>query len=97
MHTTRYVSLYALDDLLVADTPGFSSLELTGLSLEDIQKGFNEFAFYDGEYRDCIHINTDGCEVQNKVGGEILESRYQNYIKFVKEYHENSSKFFIKH
>lgn len=94
IHTTRYVSLYKIKDYFIADTPGFSALELNDLTNEMIRDSFIEFAKYDCKYRDCNHINTDGCKVINNK--EILSSRYDNYVKFIKENNENSSKLFKK-
>lgn len=93
VHTTRYVSLYNIDDFYIADTPGFSALELNNISDEDIRHAFYEFNNYSCKYSDCSHINTDGCNVFDKVGNEILKSRYDNYVKFIKEKNESSSKF----
>ena len=36
-HTTRHTELIELCDGMVADTPGFSALEFTGMSKEDIR------------------------------------------------------------
>ena len=94
VHTTRYVSLYKIEDFYIADTPGFSSLTFEELDEETIRSGFIEFQKYDCAYRDCSHINTDGCKIENN--NDILASRYTNYVKFIKEYHENSSKLFKK-
>ena len=95
VHTTRYVTLYKIDDFLLADTPGFSCLDLIDLTKEMIRDSFIEFSEYDCKYRDCNHINTDGCNVIDHVDKEILKSRYDNYVKFIKESNENSS-FFSK-
>ena len=94
VHTTRYVSLYKIDDFYTADTPGFSALDLNELSKEDIQNGFIEFKKYNCKYKDCDHLNTDGCMIKDNK--EILQSRYLNYTKLMKEYYENSRKFFKK-
>ena len=94
VHTTRYVSLYKIDDFFIADTPGFSALDLNELSKEDIQNGFIEFKKYNCKYKDCDHLNTDGCMIKDNK--EILQSRYLNYTKLMKEYYENSRKFFKK-
>lgn len=94
VHTTRYVSLYKFEDFYIADTPGFSSLTFEELDEETIRSGFIEFQKYDCAYRDCSHINTDGCKIENN--NDILASRYTNYVKFIKEYHEDSSKLFKK-
>ncbi len=94
VHTTRYVNLYKIKDFYLADTPGFSALDLNELSKEDIRNGFIEFSLYPCEYNDCDHLNTDGCSIKDN--SKILSSRYENYAKFMKEYYENSRKFFKK-
>lgn len=94
IHTTRYVSLYKIKDYFIADTPGFSALDLSDLTEEMIRDSFIEFSNYDCKYRDCNHINTDGCKIMNNP--DILQSRYDNYCKFIKEQYENSSKLFKK-
>ena len=92
VHTTRYVSLYKIENFYIADTPGFSSLELNLLKADQIKNGFIEFNKYNCKYKDCSHVDTDGCEVIKYVGNKILQSRYNNYKKFIKEHHESSSK-----
>lgn len=83
-HTTRIVELIPVNDCLIADTPGFSSLELD-LTKEEIRDGFIEFG-YDCKYNSCIHINNEGCSVKTRVErGKILRSRYENYLKLIDE------------
>ena len=94
VHTTRYVSLYKIDDFYLADTPGFSALDLNELSKEDLINGFIEFKNYQCQYQDCDHMHTEGCMIKNN--SKILASRYNNYIRLIKEYYENSRKFFKK-
>ena len=51
-----------------------------------IRDNFVEFELYKEKckYRDCMHDKEDECEVKNKVrSGDILESRYQNYLNFI--------------
>ena len=95
-HTTRYVSLYKIKDYYIADTPGFSSLDLNNISIDDIKKSFTEFNNSDCKYQDCNHINTEGCSVIEHINKDILSSRYDNYCKMVRELNENSGKFFKK-
>ena len=45
-HTTRHVELLNLYDGLIADTPGFSSLDFIGMTNEDIRDNFIEFNDY---------------------------------------------------
>lgn len=85
-HTTRHIQLYNLCDGLVADTPGFSSLDFIDMTEEDIRDNFIEFEKYKEKckYRNCMHINEDECEVKKMVSNNfILQSRYDNYKKFI--------------
>lgn len=86
-HTTRHVELLDLYDGLVADTPGFSSLDFIGMTNTDIKDNFIEFNEYSNfcKYRDCMHDKETECEVKNKVKENvIMKSRYENYLKFIK-------------
>lgn len=93
VHTTRYVSLYKIKDYYVVDTPGFSFLDIGNV---DIKKAFLEFNDYDCKYKDCSHINTDGCDVYPHVGKQIMQHRYDNYKRLIGEQIENSRKLFKK-
>lgn len=87
-HTTRHTELIPLEGGLVADTPGFSALDINALSNDDIRDNFIEFNKYrdECEYRDCSHILESKCMIKEKVTTkEILESRYNNYLKFIKK------------
>ncbi len=87
-HTTRHVELIPLLGGLVADTPGFSSLTFEGMTKEDIRDNFIEFNKYRDycEYKDCMHKNENICAIKEKVvQGEIIQSRYDNYLKFISE------------
>ncbi len=85
-HTTRCVTLYEIEDSLVADTPGFSSVDFRGMEKIDIRDNMKEM--FDNldkcKYRDCMHIKEDECEVKRLVAkGQILTSRYENYKSFI--------------
>jgi len=85
-HTTRHVELHRILEGLVADTPGFSSLEFIGMTDNDIKENFVEFHKYsDGcKYRGCMHLKEPGCNIKKMVEEKtILESRYINYKKFI--------------
>ena len=86
-HTTRHVELIPLFNGYVADTPGFSDVYLDNMKNEDIRDSFVEFLECSDEcrYKDCMHNKEDECGVKNKVQSkDILESRYDNYLKFIK-------------
>lgn len=83
-HTTRLVELLNTCGGLIADTPGFSSLELD-IDKSEISGCFIEFG-YECKYKSCTHIKNEGCKVIEKVNkGKILKSRYDNYLKLIKE------------
>jgi len=85
-HTTRCTTLYDIDGALVADTPGFSSVDFLGMTKEDIRDNMKEmFDNLDScKYRDCMHIKEDDCMVKKLFNeGKILSSRYENYKKFI--------------
>ena len=86
-HTTRHVSLINLLDGWCADTPGFSSLDLREMSLSDIRDNFVEFNLYRDKcaYKDCMHDKEDDCEIKRRINRDILESRYNNYIKLIRK------------
>ena len=87
-HTTRHVELINTLGGLIADTPGFSKISFIGMSKEDIRDNFIEFNKYRDEckYKDCMHDKEDECEIKNEVNNSnILDSRYQNYLKYIKE------------
>ena len=85
-HTTRHTELLEVCDGLVADTPGFSALEFTGMTKADIRDNFIEFNIYRHEcqFRDCMHIHEKKCMIKEKVKDKtIMQSRYDNYINFL--------------
>ena len=85
-HTTRVVELFSINDGKVMDTPGFSSLELRNYKKDEIRSSFLEFSLYPCVYKDCTHTNEGECNVKKHVEShDILESRYENYLSFIKE------------
>ena len=88
-HTTRHVELLPIESGFVADTPGFSSLQFSMLGMDKtaIRDNFIEFEEYKEhcKYKDCMHIKENDCFVKENVGKSILETRYQNYVKFIEE------------
>ena len=86
-HTTRHTELIEVLGGLIADTPGFSSLDFKGMTDSDIRDNFIEFNKYrqECEYKDCMHVSELKCAVKDNVkNNNILNSRYENYLKFIK-------------
>ena len=84
-HTTRNTQIYHIKDIDFVDTPGFSSLDLSKYSKEEIKSSFIEFGNYECRFRDCMHINEKDCQVkENVLTKKIMKSRYDNYVSFMK-------------
>lgn len=86
-HTTRVVTLYSLPEGgYIADTPGFSSLDMERAQpiLKDELPGcFREFAPFLGECRftSCAHVKEKDCAIRRAVEeGKIARSRYDSYV-----------------
>lgn len=87
-HTTRHVELLEVAGGLVADTPGFSSLDFDHIEKEELRDYFIEMenAAHECKFRGCLHLKEPGCAIKEKVEtGEILQSRYNNYLQFLQE------------
>ena len=90
-HTTRHVELYPVEGGYVADTPGFSTMDIERYELfrkEELPEGFREFAPYLGEckFTSCSHTCEKGCAVLKAVEeGKISRSRIDSYIAMYNE------------
>ena len=83
-HTTRLVELLEVNGGLIADTPGFSSLDIK-IDKKEIKKYYPDFN-KPCKYRTCLHIKEQGCSIIEMVeNGKIPKWRYDNYIKFLEE------------
>jgi len=87
-HTTRHVELLEIEGGLVADTPGFSSLDFIDIEPEDLTSFFPEFRerMNGCKFRGCLHDKEPQCAVKEAVNkGEIAPHRYENYKTFLEE------------
>jgi len=87
-HTTRHVELIPIADGLVADTPGFSSIDFLEIENRELPKQFPEFleVAHECRFRECMHVNEPQCEVKEQVAkGKIAKTRYENYLQFLEE------------
>ncbi|MEG1426911.1 MAG: ribosome small subunit-dependent GTPase A, partial [Oscillospiraceae bacterium] len=86
-HTTRHVELFPLKkNGCVADTPGFSTLDVERLETIypiDLPYGFREFVPYlfQCKFSSCTHTCEKGCAVLAAVEeGKIHKSRFESYL-----------------
>jgi ribosome biogenesis GTPase / thiamine phosphate phosphatase len=95
-HTTRHVELIEVDGGLVADTPGFSSLEFSELDVENLPNCFPEMVEVSDscKFRGCLHVNEPKCAVKTGVeSGTIPSYRYNHYLTFHKEIKERKPRY----
>ena len=90
-HTTRHCELYKVGGGYVADTPGFSSLDLERCETilkDELFDCFREFEPYFGKckFSTCAHINEKGCAVCEAVkDGRVQKSRHESYVQLYNE------------
>lgn len=87
-HTTRHVELLEINNGLVADTPGFSSLDFNEIEVEELGDCFPEMLKRKEmcKFRGCLHHREPGCAVKEAVENEeIKQYRYENYITFLND------------
>ncbi len=95
-HTTRHVELLEIAGGLVADTPGFSSLEFDHIEKEELSRYFIELdeASTMCKFRGCLHVKEPQCAVKEKVEtGEIAAHRYEHYLQFLQEIIERKPRY----
>ncbi len=90
-HTTRAVELFEIDGCFVADTPGFSTVDLQRYEIidkNDLQYCFPEFENYLGkcQFTSCAHLCEKGCSILKAVeDGEIEKTRHNSYVAMYNE------------
>lgn len=88
-HTTRHVELYSLPGGgAIADTPGFSVLEVPPMKNQELSWYYPDFTEHreSCQFRDCVHKNENVCGVKQAVAaGVISASRYENYLLLLEE------------
>ena len=86
-HQTKEVKLLPYNEGFIADTPGFSSLELN--IYKEVLKDYFPFFSIVKEpcfFQDCVHINEKGCKVKEALeNGIIKKIHYENYLAIYDE------------
>lgn len=84
-HTTKHVELFEFaSNSFIADTPGFSSFEIEGITHKELEDYFIEFKNHisDCEFRSCAHIKEVNCGVKRAVSKrKIDKGRYERYVQ----------------
>ena len=84
-NTTTQVLLYKIgENSYIADTPGFSTFDISEIEKSDLAKYFIEFRPYlaDCEYADCSHKKEENCGIKRAVQeGKISKDRYERFCE----------------
>lgn len=90
-HTTRHTELYKICGGYIADTPGFSTVDIERYELirkEELAECFPEFEPYLGDcmFTSCAHIKEKGCGILEALNeGKISRSRHESYTMMYNE------------
>lgn len=91
-NTTTSTKLYEIDkNTYIADTPGFSTFDISEIEYRDLDKYFKEFKKYidNCEFIGCTHIKEVNCGIKNAIlDSNIDEGRYERYCKIYEELKE---------
>ena len=82
-NTTTDTKLYEIEEnTFIADTPGFSSFDITEIESTELDKCFKEFKdkIKNCEFVGCTHIKEKICGIKEAVeNGKITQDRYDRY------------------
>ncbi len=88
-NTTTSTKLYEIDEsTFIADTPGFSTFDISEIESKDLASYFKEFRKYisDCEFIGCTHIKEENCGIKNAIKeGKIEQERYDRFCKIYQE------------
>lgn len=91
-HTTRHSEIIALgEETYIVDTPGFTSLDISEITKEELGRYYPEFVQYEPycKFSGCAHLNEPSCGVKDAVAeGRISKVRYENYKVLYQELKE---------
>ena len=95
-NTTTSAELYPIDEnTLIADTPGFSTFDISEIPYKELASYFREFKpeIQKCEFVGCTHIKEENCGIKSAVeAGKIDKSRYERFCKIYNELKEKEER-----
>ncbi len=95
-NTTTSIKLYEIDkNTYIADTPGFSTFNISEIESNDLDKYFKEFRdnIQKCEFIGCTHIKENNCGIKTAIEeGKIDIGRYERYCKIYQELKEREER-----
>ena len=88
-NTTTSIKLYEIEqNTYIADTPGFSTFDITEIEYNELEKHFKEFRenIKNCEFVGCTHIKEEKCGIKTAIQeGKISQDRYNRFCKIYEE------------
>lgn len=95
-NTTTSIKLYEIDEnTYIADTPGFSTFDISEIESKNLEKYFREFKenIINCEFVGCTHIKEENCGIKTAIQeGKIDISRYNRFCKIYNELKEREER-----
>ena len=95
-NTTTAIKLYEIDEnTYIADTPGFSTFDVSEIESKELYHYFKEFGQFEEncEFIGCTHIKEESCGIKQAVkNGEIDKERYERFCKIYQELREKEKR-----
>ena len=95
-NTTTSVKLYEIDEnTYIADTPGFSTFDISEIESKELCNYFKEFKKFisDCEFIGCTHIKEENCGIKKAVeNGTIDKNRYERFCKIYNQLKEKEER-----
>ena len=88
-NTTTSIKLYEIEqNTYIADTPGFSTFDISEIEYNELEKHFKEFREHikNCEFVGCTHIKEEKCGIKIAIQeGKISQDRYNRFCKIYEE------------
>lgn len=93
-NTTTSTKLYEIDNnTFIADTPGFSTFNISEIEYNDLDKYFKEFEkeIEKCEFVGCTHFKEENCGIKEAINKNKIDiNRYDRFCKIYHELKENN-------
>ena len=88
--------MYEIDkNTYIADTPGFSTFDISEIESKQLDRCFKEFNLYvsDCEFVGCTHIKEEKCGIKEALkSNKISQERYERFCKIYDELKEKEER-----
>ena len=95
-NTTTAIKLYEIDEnTYIADTPGFSTFDISEIESKQLYIFFKEFKQFvnNCEFVGCTHIKEENCGIKRAVEDGLIEkTRYERFCKIYQELKEKEER-----